>query len=204
MTNVLAVGAHPDDIELGCGGTIAKHNARGDKVTLLVVTKGESGTGDVSTRAKETERAASVLGAARVLWGDHPDGLVSTNELGLVHLIENAIRTYRIDRVYTHCQADSHQDHRAVALASLGAARHVRCLLAYDSPSSLGFAPSVFVDISGYLDKKLQALNEHISQVDRSAMASTKLVSTNAGYRGFQARVEAAEGFVPLRLMLDL
>jgi LmbE family N-acetylglucosaminyl deacetylase len=204
MTNVLAIGAHPDDIELGCGGTLAKHNAQGDNVTVLVVTKGESGPGDVSARVDEVGRAASVLGASRVVWGGHPDGRVSTDELGLVHLIEDTIRTHRIDRVYTHSEADSHQDHRAVALASLGAARHVGCLLAYDSPSSLGFAPSVFVDISGYLDKKLQALSEHISQVDHSSMVSTTLVSTNAGYRGFQARVEAAEGFVPLRLMLDL
>lgn len=203
MNNVLAIGAHPDDIELGCGGTLAKHNAQGDSVTLLVVTKGEAGPGDVSARVQEMDRSGSVLGADRVVWGDHPDGLVSTDELGLVHLIEQTIHTHGIDRVYTHSQADSHQDHRAVALATLGAARLTRCVLAYDSPSSLGFTPSVFVDITGYLDKKLQALSEHDSQIANSAMASQMLVTTNAGYRGFQARVEAAEGFIPVRLLLD-
>lgn len=204
MTNVLAVGAHPDDVELGCGGALARHVAQGDSVTLLVVTKGEAGPGAVADRTDEVRLAASVLGIGNVLIGDHPDGRVSTDELGLVHLIEKTIRTHAIDCVYTHSQSDSHQDHRAVALATLGAARQAKWILAYDSPSSLGFNPSVFVDISGYLDKKLQALQSHMSQVKHSAMASSTLVTTNAGYRGFQARVEAAEGFMPVRLMLDI
>jgi LmbE family N-acetylglucosaminyl deacetylase len=204
MTNVLAIGAHPDDVDLGCGGTLAKHVAHGDTVTVLIVTKGEAGPGAVADRMHEAGRAASVLGANTVVWGSHPDGLVSTDELGLVHLIEDTIERHGIECVYTHNHADSHQDHRAVALASLGAARHAKSILAYDSPSSLGFAPSVFVDITAYLEKKLQALRAHASQVNHSAMASTDLVRTNAGYRGFQARVESAEGFVPIRLMLEL
>jgi LmbE family N-acetylglucosaminyl deacetylase len=202
MIRVLAIGAHPDDVELGCGGTLAKHVAQGDEVTVLIVTKGEAGPGRVKDRTDEVERAASVLGVTRVVWGHHPDGLVSTDELGLVHLIEDTMRRYEIERVYTHGESDSHQDHRAVALATLGAARHATCILTYESPSSLGFTPSVFVDVTGYLDKKLDALRAHESQVNNSAMASTSLVETNAGYRGFQARVEAAEGFIPVRLML--
>lgn len=202
MSRVLAIGAHPDDVELGCGGTLAKHVAEGDEVTILIVTKGEAGPGRVTDRTEEVTRAASVLGVTRVVWGDHSDGLVSRDELGLVHLIEDTIRQHGIDRVYTHGERDSHQDHRAVALATLGAARHATCILTYESPSSLGFNPSVFTDITGYLDKKLDALRAHESQVNHSAMASTSLVQTNAGYRGFQARVEVAEGFTPVRLLL--
>lgn len=203
MVNVLAIGAHPDDVELGCGGTLAKHCARGDNVTVLIVTKGEAGPGAVDDRTEEVRQAASILGVDNVVVGQHHDGRVSTDELGLVHLIESTMKKYAIERVYTHGVSDSHQDHRAVAQATLGAARHAKCILAYDSPSSIGFAPSVFVDITGYLDKKLDALRAHHSQVSNSAMASTGLVMTNAGYRGFQARVEAAEGFNPIRLMLD-
>jgi LmbE family N-acetylglucosaminyl deacetylase len=204
MTNVLAIGAHPDDVELGCGGTLARHVAQGDSVNLLVITRGEAGPGVVGDRVAEVERAATILGVQNLVWGDQPDGRVSTDELGLVHLIEDAMNAFSVERVYSHGVADSHQDHRAVALATLGATRMARCVLAYDSPSSLGFNPSVFVDITGYLDKKLQALSAHVSQVSQSSMASTSLVRTNAGYRGFQARVEAAEGFLPVRLILDV
>ena len=201
--NVLAIGAHPDDLELGCAGTLARHVADGDTVTLLVVTAGQSGPGDVALREEEAREGARVLGADLVL-GGLPDGSVSNHELALVHLIEATVRSTGAEVVYTHGQKDSHQDHRAVALASMGACRAVQRVLCYDSPSSIGFAPSVFVDITSTLDKKLAALDAHKTQVRESAMASTSLVRTQAGYRGFQSRCEAAEGFEPLRLVLPM
>ena len=202
MTNVLAIGAHPDDIELGCGGTIARHIASGDTVVMLVVTQGEAGSGDTCRRVKEQRDACQVLGVDHLVWGGLPDGRVSNHELSLVHLIEKTISEHRIDRVYTHGSADSHQDHRSIAVATWGAARHAPQILCYDSPSSVGFTPSIFTDITDTLSKKLEALSCHSSQVDHSVMASASLVSTQAGYRGFQARVEAAEGFEPHRILL--
>lgn len=203
MANVLGIGAHPDDLELGCAGALAAHVARGDRVTMLVVTCGSAGPGDVELRAAEARAAAAVIGAD-IVFGDLPDGSVSNHELALVHLIERTCREYATDTVYTHGQKDSHQDHRAIALASMGACRAVQRVLCYDSPSSIGFTPSVFVDITTTLDKKVEALRQHASQVDHSAMASVDLVRTQAGYRGFQARCEAAEGFEPLRLVLSV
>ena len=201
--NVLAIGAHPDDLELGCSGTLARHVAEGDHVTMLIVTSGQAGPGDVSLREHEATEAAAVLGAG-IRFGRLPDGSVSQHELALVHLIEQAVRDTGADAVYTHGQKDSHQDHRAVAMASMGACRAVQQVLCYDSPSSLGFSPSVFVDVTSTLDKKLAALAAHRSQVSSSAMASPDLVRTQAGYRGFQSRCEAAEGYEPLRLVLQL
>ena len=201
--NVLAIGAHPDDLELGCAGTLARHVAEGDRVTLLVVTSGQAGPGDVALRENEAREAASVLGAD-VVFGGLPDGSVSRYELELVHLVEEVVRSTGADVVYTHGQKDSHQDHRAVALASMGACRGVQRLLCYDSPSSVAFSPSVFVDITTTLDKKVAALQAHETQVGHSAMASVSLVRTQAGYRGFQSRCEAAEGFEPLRLVLSM
>jgi LmbE family N-acetylglucosaminyl deacetylase len=203
VAQVLGIGAHPDDLELGCAGTLARHVAQGDRVTMLVVTAGQSGPGDVSLRKAEARDAARALGADLV-FGDLPDGSVSNHEFTLVHLIEDAIRDSGATTVYTHGEKDSHQDHRAVALASMGACRAVQRVLCYDSPSSLGFRPSVFVDITTTLDKKLAALEFHQSQVLHSAMASRSLVTTQAGYRGFQARCEAAEAFEPLRLVLSI
>lgn len=203
MTSVLGIGAHPDDLELGCAGTLAQHVAQGDRVTMLVVTNGETGPGDASRRKDEASRAARALGAD-LLFGNLPDGSVSQHELDLVHLLEDVLATTGATTVYTHGQKDSHQDHRAVAMSSMGACRGVQRVLCYDSPSSIGFAPSVFVDITATLDKKLAALEIHESQIDNSAMASLSLVATQAGYRGFQARCEAAEGFEPLRLVLSI
>ena len=68
--SVLAVGAHPDDIELGCGGALAKHVAAGDRVTMLVVTRGEEGPGDSQERVREQLRAVEVLGVHESCCGD--------------------------------------------------------------------------------------------------------------------------------------
>ena len=201
---VLGIGAHPDDLELGCAGTLAQHVSRGDHVVMLIITNGSAGPGDVTQREGEARAAAATIGVDHVIFGGLPDGSVSNHELALVHLIETTCREHAIDLVYTHGAKDSHQDHRAVALASTGACRAVQQVLCYDSPSSLGFTPSVFVDITTTLDKKVDALRAHASQVDHSAMASTHLVRTQAGYRGFQARVEAAEAYEPLRFVLSI
>jgi LmbE family N-acetylglucosaminyl deacetylase len=201
--HVLGIGAHPDDLELGCAGTLAQHVASGDDVTLLVVTAGQAGPGDVALREHEAREGASVIGAD-IIFGGLPDGSVSNYELDLVHLIERVVKHTGAQLVYTHGEKDSHQDHRAVALASMGACRGVKGVLCYDSPSSIGFSPSVFVDITTTLDKKLAALEAHRTQVGGSAMASLSLVKTQAGYRGFQCRCEAAEGFETLRLVLSM
>ncbi|MDE8667816.1 PIG-L family deacetylase [Pseudarthrobacter sp. H3Y2-7] len=206
MTAVLAIGSHPDDIELGCGGTLARHVPSGDDVYMLVITTGEAGPSIVSARVREQLAAAEILGVprGRLFRGELPDGRVSNYELDLVHTIERAITQTQAEVVYSHGNLDSHQDNRAVAEATWGAARQARRVLCYDSPSSHSFNPSVFVDITSTVDKKCEALNAHSSQVGNSTMASTSLVMTQAGYRGFQARVEAAEGFMPHRLLLDV
>jgi len=201
--NVLAIGAHPDDIELGCAGTLVKHVAAGDTVTLLVVSMGEVGPGAVAQRADEQRRAADLLGAS-VVFGNLPDCEVSQHELELVQLIERAMKDTGATVVYTHGLLDTHQDHRAVALASLGAARHCSRILCYDAPSSYGFTPTVFVDVTDSLEKKVAALECHTSQVRASVMASPELVRTSAGYRGHQARVSAAEGFMPHRFVVSI
>lgn len=202
--NVLAIGAHPDDIELGCAGTLIKHVAAGDRVTLLVISMGEVGPGAVREREAEQRAAADLMGVDRLVFGRLPDCEVSLHELELVHLVEETISSCGASAVYTHGVLDTHQDHRAVALATLGAARHCRRILCYDAPSSYSFTPTVFTDITDTLEKKVAALQCHVSQVEASAMASAELVRTSAGYRGHQARVPAAEGFTAHRLLMEI
>jgi len=204
MRNVLAIGAHPDDIELGCGGTLIKHVASGDTVTMLVVTKGEVGPGLTSARISEQERAQHIIGAHELVWGDLPDCKVSLHELQLVHIIENLIKRIRPSVIYTHSQQDSHQDHRAVALGTFGAARQCSNILTYDAPSSMHFTPNVFVDVTSTLDKKIEALQCHASQVAASEMVNAERVRNTAGYRGHEARCGAAEAFASIRFVFDV
>jgi LmbE family N-acetylglucosaminyl deacetylase len=204
VRRVLAVGAHPDDVELGCGGTLLAHAAAGDAVSLLVMTGGESGpAGSVpGVRRAEQEAAARLLGA-RVFWGGLTDCRV-TADAAAVAVVEQVLREVRADVVYVHAPEDSHQDHRATAAAVLSAARRLSRVVHYQSPSTLGFAPSVFVDVTAFLSGKLAALRAHASQVAGSAMVEPDAVVAAARYWGAQARVGYAEAFTPTRLVLDL
>ena len=202
---VLAIGAHPDDIELGCGGALLAHVTAGHHVTMLVVTGGENGPGDggrgVGRRA-EQEQAAALIGA-RLVWGGLRDCEVVADS-GTVRLVEQVIRSTDADLVYVHAPEDSHQDHRAVASATLGAARRLSRVLHYQSPSTLSFHPTVFVDVTAHLSGKVAALAAHASQVEHSAMVEPDAVVASARHWGAQARIGYAEAFQPTRMVLDL
>lgn len=203
--NVLAIGAHPDDVELGCGGALLAHAAAGDSVTMLVVTGGEKGPGDIGRgagRREEQEHAARLLGA-RLVWGGRTDCQVVPDS-ATVRLIEDVMAATRADIVYVHAPDDSHQDHRAVAAATLGAARRMSRVLHYQSPSTLQFNPTVYVDVTAYLSGKVAALSAHASQVEMSAMVEPDAVVASARHWGAQARIGYAEAFQPTRMVLDL
>ena len=203
--SVLAIGAHPDDIELGCGGALLAHVAAGDRVTMLVVTGGENGPGEGARgagRHGEQERAAQMIGA-RLVWGGLRDCEV-TPDAATVRVIEQVIESTRADLVYVHAPEDSHQDHRAVAAATLGASRRLSRVLHYQSPSTLTFNPTVYVDVTAYLSGKVAALSAHASQVEMSAMVEPDAVVASARHWGSQARIGYAEAFQPTRLVLDL
>jgi LmbE family N-acetylglucosaminyl deacetylase len=203
--NVLAIGAHPDDIELGCGGALLAHVAAGDSVTMLVMTGGENGPGNdaqVSGRRAEQQHAARLIGATLV-WGGLRDCEVVA-DAAAVRRVEQVLEATAADLVYVHAPDDSHQDHRAVAAATLGAARRLPRVLHYQSPSTLTFTPTVYVDVTAHLTGKLAALGAHASQVERSAMVEPDAVVASARHWGAQARIGYAEAFLPTRMVLDL
>jgi LmbE family N-acetylglucosaminyl deacetylase len=202
MRRVLAVGAHPDDIELGCGGTLAAHRSAGDAVTMLVLTRGQNGPGEPELRSREQERAAAALGA-ELVWGWQADCAVTADAV-LVAAVEDVIERLDADVVYVHGPQDTHQDHRAAAAAVLSAARHTRRVLHYRSPSSTAFEPTLFVDIATHLDTKLDAVGCHRSQVEGSAMVEPDVVVASARHYGAQARIRYAEPFAVARFVWDL
>lgn len=199
---VLAVGAHPDDIELGCGATLAVHRARGDEITLLVLTKGELGAGPGVARVDEQESAAARLGATLV-WGGQADGHVHEGR-PTVEVIESVLDEVRPGVVYTHARGDTHQDHRATARATLAAARGHNGILCYEGPTTERFAPDVYVDVDGFLEAKLDLARAHLSQVLREGLVDVAALEALARQRGFEGRVHHAEAFEIGRLVLDL
>ncbi|HZP31016.1 MAG TPA: PIG-L family deacetylase [Acidimicrobiia bacterium] len=199
---VLAIGAHPDDVELGVGGTLVRHIARGDEVTLLVMTRGELGIHEDSSRSHEQLRASEALGAT-LLWGDFHDGAVPAGA-DAITLIDDALRRTGASLVYTHAPDDTHQDHRATSIASLAAARRVSTVLYYETPSTQHFQPTLFVDIEESLRTKVELLRAHLSQVLRDGPVDIEAVVAQARFRGSQSRVRHAEAFESARFVWDL
>lgn len=165
---VLAVGAHPDDIEIGVGATLAAHAQAGDELVFLTLSGGSVG-GAASIRHAEALAAAEVVGA-RLVHLDFPDTRLSPAD-GLITAIEEVVADARPDRVYTHGSHDRHQDHRAVHDAVEVAARQVPSLWCFQSPSStVEFAPNRFVDVDGFVETKLRMLAAFASQSHREYM----------------------------------
>lgn len=203
--NILAIGAHPDDIEIGCGGTLVKYAKAGHDVYLLVLTCGGVG-GDPETRKKEQEQAAKKIGAKKVFWGGFEDTYAS-DARALITAMEKVISEVSPQVVFINYLHDVHQDHRAVAKACLSATRYIKEVLYYEVPTTSMFEPETFVDIGEVLDDKMELLNIHASQVDRTRVENLSILEVAkscANFRGFQARVKYAEGFKAVRILKEI
>ena len=203
--NILAIGAHPDDIEFGCGGTLMKYAGKGARIELLVMTDGSRG-GEARTRRREQLEAARVLGAHRVHWGGYRDTLLPTVR-HLIDRIERALAAVRPDFIFVNYPEDTHQDHRQVARAAVSATRHARNVLFYEGPTTVEFTPTVFIDIADEIKRKIRALETHRSQVMKTRIEGTaicEIAEASAHFRGVQGRVRWAEGFSPLRLFINV
>jgi LmbE family N-acetylglucosaminyl deacetylase len=199
--NVLAIGAHPDDIELGCGAALLAHRRAGHAVTMLVMTAGLGPT-EQRARPEEQEEAAALLQAGLV-WGGFEDGRVPADGPA-IRVIEDTITRTSAEVIYTHAAGDSHQDHRAVAAATAAAARWAQRVLCFESPTTLGFSPTHFVDVDGLVEAKLGLIRAHLSQVMKNGLVDLEAVEAQARFRGFQARVRHAEAFEATRFVWDI
>src|SRR3989454_1042747 len=164
--NVLAIGAHPDDIEFGCGGMLTKYAEKGHAVYLFVASDGALG-GDGAVRRREQQDSALVIGAREVFWGDYQDTEIPLNRELIVRL-EAVIRQIEPRMIFVNFPEDTHQDHRNLAQGTLSATRYVPNFLFYEGPTSVNFTPNCFTDIEKVLDKKLACLEAHRSQVAKT------------------------------------
>jgi LmbE family N-acetylglucosaminyl deacetylase len=191
---VLAVGAHPDDVEIGCGGILLRHRERGDRVTVLTLTGGEAG-GAEAVRAMEAHLAAALLDADLELRSLKDTSVGEGSET--ISVISEVVRSFQPDVVYTHSFNDVHQDHRNTHRATLVATRAIPNVFCYQSPSSTtAFTPTMYVDIERTLEAKLRTIAAYASQTAKCAYLDPSLLEATARYwsRFSQARyVEALE-----------
>jgi LmbE family N-acetylglucosaminyl deacetylase len=195
---VLAVGAHPDDVEIGVGGVLLRHAAQGHRVTILTLTGGEQG-GVAADRAQESRRAADLL-SARLVHADLEDTSVSEGGR-TIETIRRVIEEIRPTTVYTHTIRDVHQDHRNAHNATLVAARGISRVFCYQAPSStVDFHPTRFVAIDEYLDRKIEVIQAYASQVAVRGYLDEELLRSTARYWG---RFTQARYVEPLEIVRD-
>jgi LmbE family N-acetylglucosaminyl deacetylase len=200
--NILAIGAHFDDIELGCGGTLAEHVGNGDTVHAYVATvSGFKNQNNETVRTNEValeegKKAMEVLGVKLLCGHFQTLAIEFTNELNIeiIRLVEQ----HRIQQVYTHWVGDIHHDHQAVARAALHSCRHVPRLLMYRSNwyhSNLEFRGNFYVDITAQMDTKIQAIRAHVSELKRTHERWVSFFQNEAQNGGQRIGVKYAEVF---------
>ena len=195
--SVLAVGAHPDDPEIGVGGILLNHAAQGHSVAVLTLTGGEQG-GVQSQRAEESKRAADLLGA-RLFHKELVDTSL-TDGGDTISAIKEVIDETVATTIYTHTARDVHQDHRNTHHASLVAARGVPRVYCYQAPSTtVEFRPTRFVGIDEVLERKLEVIRAYASQVEVRHYLDEELLRATARYWSRWSRSRFAEPLEVIR-----
>ncbi len=199
---VLAVGAHPDDVEIGCAGTLLQHRAFGDEITILTMSHGGVG-GSTAERVEESVDAAALIGA-RLLLGDLPDTQVDAG-VGTIRLIESVLTAVDPSVIYVHSRNDNHQDHRAVHVAVISACRRVPKVLAYQSPSATNdFLPTNFVAIDDVVSKKVEVLSMFASQSQRPYLEPDAVLAGSRYWaRHLAPHTRYAEPFETVRTLVQ-
>ena len=175
---VLAIGAHPDDLEILMGGSIAALQAQGDDVIMVTATDGaKGGTIDPDTlvriRSKEAKAGAGVFGLTPIMLG-FPDGGLRADP-PVIDRIAALVRDERPQLIITHAPNDYHGDHRALSDAVRIAANFVAPVMWMETIMGVGFTPTHYVDITAHFAKKCRAIRKHKSQDPERFVAIAEL-----------------------------
>lgn len=220
--NILAVGAHPDDIELNCAGTLARYAAEGHKVFMATATNGGVGSAVMSreeiiaTRAKEAAASAALIGAEYIGLG-YEDEMFFENEKARLDFID-LVRYCKADVIITHNPSDYNPDHELtskiindicimIPVAKIHTPNppyeKMPSIFYFEPVHGFDFQPTDYVDITDYFDIKMQMLDCHVSQRQwladnhQSSHSDDSFDSAKimAMFRGMQSGVKYAEGF---------
>ncbi len=211
---ILAVGAHLDDIEIACGGTLAKAVEAGHRVKVLIMSKSGYTNRDGKIQRSddiavtEGTNALHVLGITDINILDFPTKDISFQS-NVVNAIDVIMSKYNPDVIFTHHPFDTHQAHVGVSNATIAAARRKNTVFFYEpiTPSGrsyVAFKPQLYVDIESTLDKKIASLREHKSEYNKfGAEDWVEGVRCRCGFRGYEIGKKFAEAFEVLRIEMD-
>jgi LmbE family N-acetylglucosaminyl deacetylase len=192
--NILAIGAHPDDIELGCGGLLIKAARQGHDVFMYTLTRGAA-SGDPEQRTNELVQSAKFIGA-KALWIDNfEDTKLNSSNSELINHIEFFINKADPDVIVTHSVGDVHHDHRAVAASTIEAGRFIPNIISYEIPLTKDFKPQVFYDISDVVDDKVELIKIFWSQQSKLYLKANAIKGL-AEYRALQSRLNTSINYV--------
>jgi len=220
--DILAFGAHPDDIELGCGGTLIKHISSGNKVGIIDFTTGDLGTrGTSEIRLNEAQNAANLMGLSIRENLNFKDGFFQNDDIHKKALIK-MIRKYQPEIVLTNAPSDRHPDHGRASQLTIDA-----CFLSglekidtkqdvwrpkaiYHYIQFNNLIPDFVVDISDHFNKKIEVVKQYKSQFydpdsnEKDTIISSKSFLESIEYRakdlGRQTFCDYAEGFISHQL----
>ena len=208
---ILAVGAHLDDVEIACGGTLAKAVEAGHDVFVLIMSKsGYTNKEGIIQRSDEKAvqeglNALHTLGIEKIEILDFPTKDIPFQS-DVVNAIDLQISKFDPDIIFTHHPFDTHQAHVGVSNATIAAARRRNTVFFYEpiSPSGrsyVAFRPQLYVDIESTIDKKINSLREHKSEYNKfGAEDWVTGVHSRCGYRGYEIGKKYAEAFEVLRI----
>ena len=220
MYTVLVISCHPDDVEIACAGTLLKCKERGDRVVVCHLSSGNLGHVIIPPdelrvmRAGEAKRAGALGGIDEVFWGGFDDLEIYDNNKESRDKVVDVIKRVDPDFIITHDPNDYMPDHTAVSrlvfdaaftatlpnyhVATEGAAKMVP-IYYMDTLAGVEFNPTEYVDVTPYIDKKIEMLNCHESQIvwmrDHDGIDFPDMVKTCSRYRGYQCGAAYAEGF---------
>lgn len=205
---VICIGAHPDDPETGCGGTLIKFSRQGSEVKIVYLTKGEAGIEGksydeaASIRMEEARKACKIIGADPLFLGQVDGNTIVDNRW--VNKIQHLIEVEKPDILFTHWPIDTHKDHMVASTLMLKAYYQIGAifpLFFYEvctGRQTQNFHPTDYVDITDVRQQKINAVFCHASQ----GFTNMEIYQTEHGlmeeFRGLSIRVKAAEAFVRL------
>ncbi|KQV07913.1 response regulator [Leifsonia sp. Root112D2] len=196
---VLAIGAHPNDVEIGVGGILAAHRSAGDEVIILTLSKGDR-AGGVRVAWNEGSASAETIGARLVL-EDNGETALSGSE-PTAGVIRRAVEEFKPAIVYVHSKHDRSPDHRAVHEAALEATGKVRTVACYQSSTAtVEFRPTRFVTIDGFIDTKVAMLGHYaIDETERPRYLEAEFTRAVSRY---WSRFGTGTHCEPLELLRD-
>jgi LmbE family N-acetylglucosaminyl deacetylase len=207
--NIIAIGAHLDDIELACGGTLAKAVKAGHQVKMVVLSESSYFSFDGKLLRTREQAYQEGLNAAKVLGVENLDVLDFKSTAipysgETVTALDNIFAHFKPDLILTHSPFDTHQDHNNTSKSTISAARNYNNILMYEpfppsGRSYVAFKPQVYIDITDTIDIKINSMKEHKSQHEKYGEDWVEAIRGRARMRGFESNYKYAEVFEALR-----